>query len=80
LKDGKEEVKKLVEMIGACIVMHNLLINYDDNVIPQEWYDELSNNIDWTLYDEVVEGTTQIDDEVADRRDVVYKSIINNFI
>jgi hypothetical protein len=67
-------------MIDACIVMHNLLINYDDEVIPQEWYDELSNNIDWALYDEVAEGTTQIDDEVADCRDVVYQSIINNSI
>jgi hypothetical protein len=80
LKSGPEEVKELVDLIGACIVMHNLLINYDDDTIPQEWYDEVSNNIDWTLYDEEEEGTTNINDEVADRRDVVFKSIINNFI
>jgi hypothetical protein len=52
LKSRPKEVKELVDLIGACIVMHNLLINYDDSTIPQEWHDELSNNIDWTLYNE----------------------------
>jgi hypothetical protein len=80
LKSEPEEVEELVDLIGACIVMHNLLIDYNNDTIPQEWYDELSNNIDWTLYDEEEEGHTQINDEVADRRDVVFKSIINNFI
>jgi hypothetical protein len=80
LKKGKREVKKLVRMIGACIVIHNLMINYDDDVIPQEWYDEVSNNIDWSLYDEEQEGTTNINDVEADRRKVVFNSIINNFI
>jgi hypothetical protein len=38
IKEGKKEVKGLVELIGSFIVMHNLLINYKDE-IPSEWYD-----------------------------------------
>jgi hypothetical protein len=32
-------------------VLHNLLINYND-CIPQEWYEELNENVDWTTYNE----------------------------
>jgi hypothetical protein len=79
LKDGKKEVKELVDLIGACAVLHNLLIDYDENDIPSEWYDEIQNSIDWSLYDEEEESIPEIDEEGGDRRETVYHSIINNY-
>jgi hypothetical protein len=71
-------VKELVELIGACIVMHNLLINYDDQV-PAEWYDELSKKIDWSLYDEDQQPQPRVEDIDGNRREQVFHSIINNY-
>jgi hypothetical protein len=79
LKDGEKEVKELVDLIGACTVLHNLLIDYDKNDIPSEWYNEIQNFIDWSLYDEEEESIPEIDKEGGDRRETVYHSIINNY-
>jgi hypothetical protein len=79
LKDGKKEVKELVELIGSCIVMHNLLINCEDE-IPAEWYDELRRSIDWSLYDEDQQPQPNVGDKDGNRREQVFQSIINNYI
>jgi hypothetical protein len=79
LKEGKKEVKELVELIGACMVMHNLLIDYDDE-IPSSWYDEFQKSIDWSLYDEDQFPQPNVGDEGSNRRDQVFQSVINNFI
>jgi hypothetical protein len=79
IRKGKKEIKHLVDLIGACIVLHNLLINYDEVDIPKRWYDELSDAIDWTLYDEEDEMISTVDAVGANRRNVVYNSIINNY-
>jgi hypothetical protein len=52
LKEGRKEVKEIVDLIGACMVMHNLLINYNKDDIPKRWYWEMEEEIDWSLYDE----------------------------
>jgi hypothetical protein len=75
----KKEVKELVELIGACIVIHNLLINYSDDDIPREWYDQMKDKIDWSLYDEELVEKICVQDEEVCRRDTVYESIINNY-
>ncbi len=80
LKKGKREVKHLVEMIGSCIVLHNLLIDYDEHDVPSDWYDEIKNSIDWSLYDEEQEGITDINNDEISRRDYMFNSIINNYI
>jgi hypothetical protein len=59
LKGGKEEVKELVDLIGACIVIHNLLINYNEDKIPKEWYERMKDDIDWTKYDESEDNISQ---------------------
>jgi hypothetical protein len=41
-KKSNKEVKELVDIIGVCTVLHNLLINYDEDDIPKEWYDEIT--------------------------------------
>jgi hypothetical protein len=38
LKNGRKEVEEVVDLIGTCMVIHNLLINYDKDEIPKEWY------------------------------------------
>jgi hypothetical protein len=78
-KQTNKEVKELVNIIGACIVLHNLLINYDENDIPHEWYDEMRDNIDWSLYNEETYEKSKVTDEDVSRRETVFESIINNY-
>jgi hypothetical protein len=79
IRRSVKEVKELVDLIGACIVMHNLLINYDDDV-PDEWYEDIEEDIDWTMYDEEEERIAQVTEEGEDRRQYVYNSLINNYL
>jgi hypothetical protein len=79
LKSGKKEVKELVRMIGACIVLHNLLINYDEPSVPKEWYNEMRRSIDWSLYDEDQEPIANVGEDGADRRTYVFQSMMNNY-
>ena len=80
LKDSREEVKEIVDMIGACAVLHNLLISYDEDDIPASWYDEMTDDIDWCLYDEEEEELPVVTAVNVERRKYVYNSLINNFI
>jgi hypothetical protein len=77
-KEGKKEIKELVDLIGSCIVIHNLCINYDDK-IPQEWYDEIAEQIDWTEYDEDEERIAGINSDGGNRRDSVFRSFLTHF-
>ena len=80
LKDGKKEVKNVVDLIGSCIVMHNLLINYDETDIPDSWYENEERRIDWSMYDEEEERIAQVTEENTDRRQYVFNSIVNNYL
>ena len=80
LKDDPKEVQELVDLIGACVVMHNLLLKYDETDIPSEWYDEMDINIDWTGYDEDEEDIEQVTEQNTDRRQYIYNSLINNYL
>ncbi len=79
LKSGRKEVKDILDLIGACIVIHNLLINYDEDELPKEWYWEMEDEIDWTLCDEEEQHIEDVCAEDANRRAVVLNSIVNNF-
>ena len=80
LKNSKVEVKELVDLIGACIVVHNLLIDYEEGDMPSSWYDNITNDIDWVLYDEEDENKPQVTEVKEDRRKYIYNSVINNFL
>ena len=80
LKHDKKEVKELVELTGACIVMHNLLIDYEEDDIPSSWYDEVQNDIDWSLYDEEEEDIADVREDGTDRRQYVFNSLVNNYL
>ena len=79
LKKTTEEVKELVNLIGACVTMHNLLINYDETEIPKSWYDNLESEIDWSMYDKEEDEIAHVTDENEDRRKYVFNSLINNY-
>ena len=63
LKNSKVEVKELVDLVGACIVLHNLLIDYDETDMPESWYDNITDDIDWVLYDEEEENIPRVTDD-----------------
>ena len=79
LKQSKEEVKEMVELIGACIILHNLLIQYDETEIPDSWYDSMQSDIDWTMYNKELDDIAAVTDENEDRRKYVFNSLINNY-
>ena len=79
IKDGKKQVKHIVELITSCIIIHNLMIDYDDK-IPQEWYDEFNQQIRWDIYDDEYSSESDIDHNVdndleVERRREVFKHI-----
>jgi hypothetical protein len=79
LKDGNKEVKEIVDLIGSCMVIHNLLINYDEDDIPNTWYTDIQETIDWSLFDEEDDDVAVVETEEADRRTSVFNSIVNNY-
>ena len=80
LKHDEKEVKELVELIGSCMVMHNLLIDYNENEIPASWYEDMEINIDWTMYDEEEDDVEEVTETNTDRRHYVYNSLVNNYL
>ena len=80
VKKSVKEVKELVDLIGACVIMHNLLIDYDEDDIPSSWFENVDDEIDWTMYDEEEEDIARVTDETEDRRKYVFNSLINNYL
>jgi hypothetical protein len=79
LKKTKKELKELIDIIGACITLHNMLMNYNDDNIPSEWYDQMTDEIDWTLYDEEEFQIADVEEDEVDRRTTVFHSISSNY-
>ena len=52
IRDGKKQVKEVVDIFSSCCILHNLLLTYN-NTIPQEWYDNLADHIDFSQADEI---------------------------
>ena len=77
--NGRTGVKEIMQLFTACTVMHNLLLDANDN-IPQEWYDDIDSNHYWTNdYDGASPG---VDNEEAlsfDRRESVFAAIIEDY-
>ena len=87
IKHGQKEVKYIVELITSCIVLHNLLLESNDT-IPQEWYNELSKEIDWDINesdhssDSAAPWSDISESELIqnDARHAIYKNIVNNYL
>jgi hypothetical protein len=77
-REGKKEIKELVNLIGSCAVIHNFCINYNDQ-IPQEWYDEIAEQINWTQYDEDKENIAGINSDGGNCRETAFKTFFNHY-
>ena len=73
-------MKEIVDIISSCVVLHNLMIDYEDE-IPQEWYLHLLEDTDFTAADEVenVYTVNGVHEEEGSRRTQVFHNIIENF-
>ena len=81
LKNEKKQVEELVDLISACLVLHNLLIDYDEDDIPSSLYDTVDEDIDWGMYDEEEEDIPEVTfQDTTDRRQYVFNSLVNNFL
>ena len=74
------EVRELIELIGPCTVLHNLLINYNKDDIPASWYVDMNEEIEWGLYDEEEEDIAEVIEDREDGRQYVHNSLINNYL
>ena len=57
-----------------------MLIDYDEEPIPESWYDDMNEEIDWGMYDEEEEHIEQVTEDKVDRRKYVYNSLVRNYI
>lgn len=80
--DGKRGVKEVMQIFTACAVMHNILLEMNDD-IPQEWYDDIDSNHYWTNDSEgaaLIPEDRGIHDAVTfDRRHSVFNAIIEDY-
>ena len=84
IKDGKKQVKHIVDIITSCMIIHNLMIDYDDD-IPLKWYDKILQEIRWDIYDEEYSSESDVDHNLGndldiDRRKDVFKHIQQYFL
>ena len=78
-----EGVKFVMDMLMCCSIMHNILLdlNHDednDQSIIQCFREDLGKNMSWTNFDEEEYDPLNVYDDNADRRPLVYQSIIQN--
>ena len=81
IKTGRKDVKHIVDIFSACAVLHNLLLSYDD-MVPQEWYENLVENIDFQVMEDIenIETVDNIESEGnVCRRETVFNSIVETF-
>ena len=84
---GNPEVKFIVDLVGACSVLHNILLECNDQ-IPQTWYDKIAKEISWNINgsnhssdNEIDDDSYEYDDDIEmDMREEHYKRIISNYI
>lgn len=72
-----EGVKEIMDIFECCCILHNIFIEYDDD-IPAEWYEDIDSNHYWTVDDDdslIVNGAI----ENFDRREAVYRAFINDY-
>ena len=69
------------------MILHNLLCDNKDT-IPQEWYDELSKEIEWDVNDSDQSTDSEVGDKCSDnerdiendRRIQSFNDIVNNYM
>lgn len=73
----KKGMKEIMDLFECCCILHNIFIDYDDDV-PQEWIDDIDANHYWTSDDDesiVLNGSI----EQFNRREAVFNAFINDY-
>lgn len=76
--DGAKGVKAIMQLFTACAVIHNMLLDVDDD-IPSEWYDDVDDNHYWTSDYDGIGANGGVDLSSFDRREAVFNSIIEDY-
>ena len=87
IRQGNPEVKFLVDLVGACSVLHNILLQCNDE-IPQSWYDQISKEINWDVNQSDCSSDNENDNDQYSVHDGIemnltqqhYERIINNYM
>ena len=87
IRHGNPEVKFIVDLVGACSVLHNILLECNDQ-IPQTWYDQMAKEISWNINGSDHSSDMENDDDSyvfdedieMDMREEHYQRIISNYI
>ena len=85
--EGNPEVKYIVDLVGACSVLHNILLECNDE-IPQSWYNTVAKEISWNINDSDHSSDDEDDnlsytndDEIdVEMREKHYERIVSNYI
>lgn len=77
---GENDMKFFVDIFGSCCVLHNLLLTYNDE-IPQEWYEDLAEDLDHNISNQIENTNTvaPIENDEGNRRSIVFNSFVENF-
>lgn len=78
--EGKESMKEAMGLFESLCVLHNILIDFNDE-IPELWYEDLDSDHYWTEEDcpVVTNCFNENDVENADRRGSVFSAFIENY-
>ena len=76
---GRNSVKRVMDLFECATILHNLLLDYQDD-IPDAWMEKLAEGHYWTNDDN---GGADLDangNEDFDRRESVYRAIIEDLL
>ena len=90
IKHGNKEGKEIVRLVGACAVLHNILLQCNDE-IPQTWYNKIAKEIEWNINDSDYSTDNEDEDDNnscyneidsidVNMRDPNFKRIVSNYI
>jgi len=78
--DGKESMKEAMGLFESLCILHNILIEFNDE-IPETWYEDLDSDHYWTEEDCPVVTNCFNNNVVenADRRESVFRAFMENY-
>jgi len=74
---GRNSVKRIMDLFKCATILHNLLLNYEDD-IPDAWMEKLTEGHYWTNDDNGGSDLDADEDGDLDRRENVYRAIIED--
>jgi len=87
IHEGNSEVKNIVDLVGACAVLHNTLLQCNDE-IQQSWYDRVSKEIEWDINQSDCSSDEEMSETAFNQHEGIemnltqkhFERIINNYM